>query len=71
VARAIRGALEDGLREYRFLRGDEPYKYRFADGDRGLETFAMARGPRGAAAAAAGAAVSGRLAPVARRWLAP
>jgi CelD/BcsL family acetyltransferase involved in cellulose biosynthesis len=30
---AIRSALHDGLRAYRFLRGDEPYKRRFADHD--------------------------------------
>jgi CelD/BcsL family acetyltransferase involved in cellulose biosynthesis len=71
VAHSIRRALEDGMREYRFLRGDEPYKYRFADHDPGLETFAMSHGPRGAAVAAAGAMLGGQLAPVARRWLVP
>jgi dTDP-4-amino-4,6-dideoxygalactose transaminase/CelD/BcsL family acetyltransferase involved in cellulose biosynthesis len=71
VAHSIRSALEDGLREYRFLRGDEPYKYRFADRDPGLETFAIPCGPAGAAAAAAGAALPRQLAPVARRWLGP
>jgi CelD/BcsL family acetyltransferase involved in cellulose biosynthesis len=71
LAHSIRCALEDGVREYRFLRGDEPYKYRFAEHDPGLETFAMARGPRGAVAAAAGAALGGQLKPLASRWLVP
>lgn len=45
LAHTIRAALEDGAREYRFLRGDEPYKYRFATADPGLETIVVARGP--------------------------
>lgn len=45
LAHTIRTALEDGAREYRFLRGDEPYKYRFATSDAGLETIVVARGP--------------------------
>lgn len=53
LAHTIRTALEDGAREYRFLRGDEPYKYRFASSDPGLETIVVARG------AAARAAVAG------------
>jgi CelD/BcsL family acetyltransferase involved in cellulose biosynthesis len=42
-AHAIRGALEDGLRAYRFLRGDEPYKRRLATHDNGLVTVRRAR----------------------------
>ena len=61
VAHCIRSALEDGAREYRFLRGEEPYKYRFADCDPGLETFVITSGAAGAAAAAAGAALRGPL----------
>ncbi len=54
LAHSIRSALEDGMREYRFLRGGEAYKDRFTD-DRGeLETFVVARGLRGNAAAGAG-----------------
>ena len=54
LAHTIRSALEDGMREYRFLRGGEAYKERFTD-DRGqLETFALARGLRGNTAAAVG-----------------
>jgi CelD/BcsL family acetyltransferase involved in cellulose biosynthesis len=38
---AIRNAMEEGAREYRFLQGDESYKYRFTDEDPGLETIAV------------------------------
>jgi CelD/BcsL family acetyltransferase involved in cellulose biosynthesis len=48
--RAIRQAMEDGLSEYRFLRGDEAYKYRLASDDPGVMTTAH---PRNAAAQAA------------------
>ncbi|HET7127689.1 MAG TPA: GNAT family N-acetyltransferase [Gaiellaceae bacterium] len=53
LAHSIREAAEDGMTEYRLLRGDERYKQRLADDDPGLETFALARGALGAAAAAA------------------
>ena len=43
----IREALEDGADEYRFLRGGEAYKYRFATDDPGLETVALGRGAAG------------------------
>ena len=33
LAHTIRAAFEDGRSEYRFLRGDEPYKGRFTDDD--------------------------------------
>src|SRR5690606_17254559 len=33
-AHAIRWAIEQGLARYDFLRGDEPYKYSFADKER-------------------------------------
>jgi CelD/BcsL family acetyltransferase involved in cellulose biosynthesis len=48
-AHAIRTALEDGVREYRFLRGGEPYKLRFADTDRPVHTVAYTRGAPGTA----------------------
>lgn len=58
LAHSIRAAAEDGMREYRFLRGDETYKRRFADRDEGLETVAVTRGVRGKiAGATAGALV--------------
>ena len=63
LAHSIRAALEDGLGEYRFLRGAEPYKYRFADEDPGVETIVVAPEARWAAAGLAGGA---RLARVAR-----
>jgi peptidoglycan/xylan/chitin deacetylase (PgdA/CDA1 family)/CelD/BcsL family acetyltransferase involved in cellulose biosynthesis len=63
LAHTIRSAFEDGVREYRFGRGQDPYKYRFTDQDPGLETIASTRGP--AAGAALGAAV--RAYPLAKR----
>jgi dTDP-4-amino-4,6-dideoxygalactose transaminase/CelD/BcsL family acetyltransferase involved in cellulose biosynthesis len=53
LAHTIREALDDGVAEYRFLRGGEPYKYRFATGDPGLETVALASRVAGRAALAA------------------
>lgn len=53
LAHSIRSALEDGQREYRFLRGGEEYKYRFAEDDPGLETVGLARTLLGRAALAA------------------
>ena len=41
LAHTIRSAFEDGMREYRFLRGGEEYKGRFADGDPGVETMVL------------------------------
>jgi CelD/BcsL family acetyltransferase involved in cellulose biosynthesis len=56
LAHSIRAAVEDGLGEYRFLRGAEPYKYRFADEDPGVETIVVgARAPWAAAGLAGGA----------------
>jgi perosamine synthetase len=49
LAHSIREALADGMREYRFLRGGEQYKYRFAKEDPGLETVALAGGVAGRA----------------------
>jgi CelD/BcsL family acetyltransferase involved in cellulose biosynthesis len=45
----IREAFEDGLLEYRFLRGDEKYKYTYADVDDGIETIAVVKGAFGRA----------------------
>ena len=47
LAHSVRAAAEDGIREYRFLRGAEPYKRRFSDRDEGLESIALTRGIRG------------------------
>jgi CelD/BcsL family acetyltransferase involved in cellulose biosynthesis len=45
VLHTIREALVDGMREYRFLRGDEPYKRRLQTADPGLATLAVGAGP--------------------------
>jgi CelD/BcsL family acetyltransferase involved in cellulose biosynthesis len=49
LAHAVRAALEDGMGEFRLLRGEAAYKERFATADPGIETYGLARG--GAAAA--------------------
>lgn len=52
LAHTIRSALEDGMREYRFLRGGEAYKDRFTDEMGGLDTFLVSGSIRGRAASA-------------------
>jgi CelD/BcsL family acetyltransferase involved in cellulose biosynthesis len=47
LCHTIRQAFDDGLREYRFGLGDEPYKFRFAERDHGLDTVAITAGVRG------------------------
>jgi CelD/BcsL family acetyltransferase involved in cellulose biosynthesis len=42
---SIREAFADGMREYRLLRGDEPYKLRYATETRRVLTTALARTP--------------------------
>lgn len=64
----IREALAGGAREYRFLRGDDAYKYRFSTDDPQLVTVGIGQGTRGRAALAAGVAVD-RLSPLRRRLL--
>lgn len=44
LVHTMKAAFEDGLDRYAFLRGDEPYKGRFATADAGLETHALGRG---------------------------
>ncbi|MYD36561.1 MAG: GNAT family N-acetyltransferase [Dehalococcoidia bacterium] len=39
----LRGAIEQGLREYDFLRGNEPYKYDLGGNDRVLYRWQLAR----------------------------
>ena len=60
LAHTIRSAFEDGMREYRFLRGGDAYKGRFADADPGVETILVGRGSLGRPAVAAAGAL-GRL----------
>ena len=50
---SIRRALEAGAAEYRFLGGEEDYKYRYPTQDPRLETVASAATPRGRVGAAA------------------
>lgn len=69
LVHAVRDAVETGAEEFRFLRGDEDYKHRFADDDAGVGTFAVPRGVRGRAAVAVAAAR--RRAVQARRGPAP
>ena len=52
LAHTIRAALDDGVTEYRLLRGDEAYKRRFADDDPGLETVIRANSRLGGTAVA-------------------
>ncbi len=54
MARTIRAAIAEGATEYRFGRGDEPFKSRFSSHDSGLETVALARGWLGRSAYAVG-----------------
>jgi len=52
LAHTIREAIQDGMIEYRLLRGDESFKYRFATSDPGLETLARPNGALGRVALA-------------------
>lgn len=49
---AIRLAAAHGVRTFDFLRGTEPYKYRFGAADRWDRTWLLPHGPRGALLAA-------------------
>jgi CelD/BcsL family acetyltransferase involved in cellulose biosynthesis len=63
LSHAIRSAADEGVAEFALLRGHEPYKYRFATDDRGLDSVCLTRGPAAAAALAGMKAVrSSRLA---------
>jgi CelD/BcsL family acetyltransferase involved in cellulose biosynthesis len=53
LAHSIREAMADGMREYRFGRGDEGYKSRFAGEQSTVETVALGRGLKGRVAVAA------------------
>jgi CelD/BcsL family acetyltransferase involved in cellulose biosynthesis len=61
----IRKALEGGAREYRFLRGSEPYKYRLASEDPELEAIGVAHSRRGSVALASAASLR-QVQPIAR-----
>jgi CelD/BcsL family acetyltransferase involved in cellulose biosynthesis len=52
VLHALERAGEEGARTFDFLRGDEPYKYRFGANDRWDRTWLVPRGSAGALVAA-------------------
>lgn len=54
LVHSIREASHDGMEEYRFLQGDEGYKYRMAEEDPGLVTLVRTRGPLARTALALG-----------------
>src|SRR5206468_2281345 len=64
MAHTIQAAFDDGMLEYRLLRGGEGYKERFASDDPGIETVALTRGVLGSAALLA--ARSARSTPIRR-----
>jgi hypothetical protein len=57
------------MEEYRFLRGNEAYKYRFASRDPEVETVAVTARPRGAAVVAARRMVPDPVGAPLRRWV--
>ena len=69
LVHSIREALADGMSEYRFLRGEEGYKYRFASSDPGLETIGLTRGL--ASRAALAAALLGRRTEALKNMISP
>ena len=52
LVHTVREAMNDGMREYDFLRGGEGYKDRFTDDETVVRTFAAGRGLAGRAAVA-------------------
>ncbi|HWJ64377.1 MAG TPA: GNAT family N-acetyltransferase [Acidimicrobiales bacterium] len=65
---AIRSCADEGVRELRFLRGDEPYKRRLADQVVEQESVGWSQGPLGSAALAAVAQLP-RLSRTQARWV--
>ena len=61
LSHTVRDAFNSGMTEYRFLRGDEPYKDRFAEADAGVETRLVGTGALGRLAAGATARAAPRL----------
>jgi CelD/BcsL family acetyltransferase involved in cellulose biosynthesis len=70
LLRSIRIASDEGMGEFRFLRGAEDYKYRYADADPGLQTIAVARRRAAAGALAVARAAPRTVLKPARRWVA-
>jgi CelD/BcsL family acetyltransferase involved in cellulose biosynthesis len=60
LAHAVRAALEDGMREFRFGRGGSAYKERFATADPGIETYGLTRGAAASGVLSAALALRGR-----------
>jgi CelD/BcsL family acetyltransferase involved in cellulose biosynthesis len=60
LAHAVRAALEDGMREFRFGRGGSAYKERFATSDPGIETYGLTRGAAASGMLSAALALRGR-----------
>lgn len=58
LSHTVREAIQDGVREYKLLRGNEEYKGRFANEDSGLESFVVGRGVVGNVSAAAATAAA-------------
>lgn len=58
LCHTIQAAFDDGMREYRLLRGGDQYKRRFADSAPELLTAVIGHGRRGRAAATAGRRLS-------------
>lgn len=69
LAHSIRAALEDGVGEYRFLRGGEAFKFRFASEDLPIHSIGMARTLVGRLAVKTAAAVPPQVANDALRLL--
>lgn len=59
LSHTIRAAIEEGMTEYKLLRGGEEYKGRFANYDPALESFAVGSGALGGAAALAAGVAAG------------
>jgi CelD/BcsL family acetyltransferase involved in cellulose biosynthesis len=66
LAHAVRQAADDGVAEYRLLRGGEEYKQRFASADPGLETIGLAHSRLAGAALPALAAMRATPGPLGR-----
>ncbi len=43
LSEVLQSAFDEGVSEFDFLRGDEPYKYRFADKERTVSNVTLAR----------------------------
>lgn len=60
LCHALREAVSEGVQSFSLLRGTSMFKERFANGDAGVETFALHRGVAGRILLAAATAARGR-----------